>query len=427
MRWLRPSASRREREKGAVATIAAVLVASGVVMAMLALTVDVGNIVAERRQLQNGADAAAMLLAGSCARGNTADCTNTSAARQNLQNLASANAGDGATAIRASATSLTLPTAPYVCTNDTAKASGLPLCTIPSSAAELDKCMPLAAALPAGAAYVEVRAQSKDRTNTTDDSTNPLTSFFAKAVINGYSDKVYTACSRAAWGPGGPSTVTVLPLAVSECDWRSQTGYPTSANYPSSPSGAWPGYSNTDARPDWPTTENTIYAKGNPTSCDTSSPGGTAPGGFAWLDGYTGGCSAVVTDNAWLHGDTGNDGCDTSVFDPLRGTMVYIPVFDCMMGSNPGREPIASDDCNSGSGNGTYYHISGFAAFYVSGWRLTKGSQNSVRPPNALCGSGNADRCVSGWFLKDLVQGGSIVPSTPTNPNYGFQVVNPLG
>jgi hypothetical protein len=34
---------------------------------------------------------------------------------------------------------------------------------------------------------------------------------------------------------------------------------------------------------------------------------------------------------------------------------------------------------------------------------------------------------VSGWFLKDLVQGGSIVPSTPTNPNYGFQVVNPLG
>ena len=94
---------------------------------------------------------------------------------------------------------------------------------------------------------------------------------------------------------------------------------------------------------------------------------------------------------------------------------------------NLGREPISTDNCSAGSGNNTYYHISGFAAFYLSGWRLTKGNQVSVRPPNVLCGSSNSQRCLSGWFLRDLIPSGDFVPSTPTNPNYGITIVKPAG
>ncbi|GAA2490476.1 hypothetical protein [Terrabacter carboxydivorans] len=265
-----------------------------------------------------------------------------------------------------------------------------------------------------GLSYVEIR------------SLNTASTPFGSA-IGASASRPVPACARAAWGPGGPSSISVVPLAMSECDWATQVGYPGATNYPPFPSGDWPGYSNTDSRPDWPTSEDTIYSKGNDTTCDTSSPGGTAPGGFAWLDGLTGSCTGIVTDNAWIHGDTGNNGCSTSLFDPLRGTVLYVPIFDCMMNADPGRQPIAGDNCNSGTGSNTYYHIAGFAAFYLSGWRLTYGSQVSIRPPNTLCGTSASQRCLSGWFLKDLIPVGDIIPPTPTNPNYGITVVKPAG
>ncbi len=59
MRRLRLSA---EGERGAVAILVAILLPL-VFIGMAALTVDVGNISAERRQLQNGADAVALSAA----------------------------------------------------------------------------------------------------------------------------------------------------------------------------------------------------------------------------------------------------------------------------------------------------------------------------------------------------------------------------
>ena len=50
-------------DRGAVAPLVAILMAGGVVLGMLTLSVDVGNIMWERRQLQNGADAASLALA----------------------------------------------------------------------------------------------------------------------------------------------------------------------------------------------------------------------------------------------------------------------------------------------------------------------------------------------------------------------------
>ena len=82
---------RRRPDRGAVSTVFAVLLAGGVVMGMLAMTVDVGSIWLERRQLQNGADAASMALADICARDATkCDPTQTSAT---LDPLLDDNAG----------------------------------------------------------------------------------------------------------------------------------------------------------------------------------------------------------------------------------------------------------------------------------------------------------------------------------------------
>ncbi|GAB3063200.1 hypothetical protein GCM10027053_27280 [Intrasporangium mesophilum] len=413
MRWLNLRFPKPGGEKGAVATLVAILAATGVIMGMLALSVDVGNIMFERRQLQNAADATSMALAQACAKGETQAgqaCGSAGDASTLLKPLANANSKDALTRVPDTG----------ICGSGVPT---LPACASLGSASQLSECNPLNDSLAPGLPYVETR------TYTESNSTTPtvLPKFFSQAITGGGSGSTVTSCARAAWGPGAPASASVVSLTMSECDWARQVGFPASTNYPAGPDGAWPGYSNTDSRPDWPTSEDTVYSKGNDTTCDTSAPGGTAPGGFAWLDGLLGSCSGTVTDSSWIHGDTGADGCPDAMFRPLLGTVIYVPVFNCMMPSNPGREPVATDDCNSGNGNNTWYHISGFAAFYLSGWRLTQGTQNSIRPPNALCGTSNSQRCLSGWFLKDLIPAGQIIPPTPGDPNYGLTVVNPAG
>jgi hypothetical protein len=221
-----------------------------------------------------------------------------------------------------------------------------------------------------------------------------------------------------------------LAITMSECDWKAQTGYtgPGTATYPAPPGPytVTAPYGYGDPGHPWPTIEHTVWSKGNPTTCPTSSPGGTAPGGFAWLDGLLGPCKGSAVDDSWVHGDTGNNGCDEVMFDPYLGKVVYVPVFDCFANA-PMTPPFASGTCNTGNGNNTYYHITGFAAFYLSGWKLTQDTQASVKPPHSLCATGGNDRCLSGWFVQDLIPEGEFVTPTAGNPNYGLTLVKPLG
>src|SRR5687768_8076034 len=59
---------RRRAERGGAAMIVAILLGGGALLGAAALTVDVGNMFFERRQLQNGADATAQSLAVICAK-----------------------------------------------------------------------------------------------------------------------------------------------------------------------------------------------------------------------------------------------------------------------------------------------------------------------------------------------------------------------
>ncbi|MCU1518657.1 MAG: hypothetical protein JWQ75_3378 [Pseudarthrobacter sp.] len=80
-------------DDGAVAVITALLMV--LLLGMAALVIDVGAIYAERFQLQNGADAAALAIAQDCAAGN---CANASAT---ATSLAGKNSHDGVSAATA--------------------------------------------------------------------------------------------------------------------------------------------------------------------------------------------------------------------------------------------------------------------------------------------------------------------------------------
>ncbi len=75
-----------------------VAIAGTVLIGMVAFAVDVGALYAERRELQSGADAAALGIAQACAEGDLAVCNPASAAGA-ADGYADANAHDGAAAV----------------------------------------------------------------------------------------------------------------------------------------------------------------------------------------------------------------------------------------------------------------------------------------------------------------------------------------
>jgi len=81
----RGRAPREDRDGGAVAVVVAVAMVA--LMGGAALAVDVGSLLSERGQLQNGADAAAIAIAQACAGSATATgCTSPTATAQGLAN-----------------------------------------------------------------------------------------------------------------------------------------------------------------------------------------------------------------------------------------------------------------------------------------------------------------------------------------------------
>ncbi|WP_346959860.1 pilus assembly protein TadG-related protein [uncultured Arthrobacter sp.] len=96
MRRLISPPAAADRERGGIAIMVAILMVS--LLGFAALAVDVGMLYAERTQLRNGSDAAALAVAQKCAKDiNDAQCSATSTLAQGLAN---GNAGDGASNIQ---------------------------------------------------------------------------------------------------------------------------------------------------------------------------------------------------------------------------------------------------------------------------------------------------------------------------------------
>lgn len=153
--------SGRSDQQGAVIVLMSIFIV--VVVAMAALVVDVGAIVDERRQLQNGADAGALAVAQSCARGS--------------------------------------------CAGDVTTAGGL------ADANSVDDSSAAAVTYPAA-------KRARVETSTLGGGSNILPYTFGQ-VISGEKGRTVRASSTAAWAP--PSRLTVIPLTISQCNAQRAT------------------------------------------------------------------------------------------------------------------------------------------------------------------------------------------------------------
>jgi Flp pilus assembly protein TadG len=403
---------RHTGERGAAAVLVAILFAGGAVMGMLALSADIGSIMNERRQLQNGSDASSMALAQLCAK-NDPVCTDANAPA-GIKPWANANAKDQ------------LSTISNVC------ASGVAGITNPceaGSASELAKCAPAPSWLTGGIPFVEVK------TRTESTSGNTVLTPFAR-VLTGSSGTSVASCARAAWGQPGAYSGTI-PMTLSACEWKEQTNNGTDW-VQDKPAGAFPGYGGA-GQPSWPavTKEVTILVHDpGDESGDCDWNGKDTSGGFGWVSNSN--CAATVTTDGWAQIDTGNNTPQTckDIIPTLVGKVLSLPVFDCLVASNgapvgpPPTTPGACDPTQQqSSGNNSWYHIGGWAQFYLSGYSLTSDTRPSVMPGGATdcsAGNGNGSRCIFGWFLKGQLDATSIIPPGGPN-NFGTYTVLPAG
>jgi hypothetical protein len=176
----------RTRRDDAGAVIVWVALMMTVVLGMGALVLDVGQLYAERRELQNGADAAALAVAQDCAGGDCRDETATAGT------YADENAHDGKAGID------------EVC----GSGPGLVPC----------------AATPAG---VPARDWVKVTTVTPDDDKVD----FAFAPILGHDDATVDAAAVAAWGSVGRATT--IPVTFSKCEYIELGGDVDAGTFPS--------------------------------------------------------------------------------------------------------------------------------------------------------------------------------------------------
>ena len=266
-------------ERGAVAVLMALSVV--VLLGFGAMVVDVGALVQERRELQNGADAGALAVAKDCA--------------------GSLGCGDyGFTAndfVDANALDLDSNV------DDVCGDPELPACADPPS-------------LPEGVlGYVRVI----DSTQEVSSGTNQIT--FSLGQVLGLTGATVDASAVAAWGI--PAGATTTPLTISQCEFDFFAD------------------SDGDGVPDFDDQVlATIYFH-NPSSnnppvnerCPPGPAGQDEPGGFGWLDA-DGDCEADTSTDGTYSADTGNNvppGCDPAQW---LNTVVLIPIYSQVV--NPG-------------------------------------------------------------------------------------------
>lgn len=435
----RLSPNGRRGEGGAVAALFGMLVAFGVLLGLGAIVIDTGSLLYERRQLQNGADAAALSIAKTCAEADKAHALNSAlplcAASDflSLPELAGKNAADGLSDIASVCGSAALSDSTKVGSNP----SAFPTQCAPPATPGLVECPNTSST----AKYVEVRTSTRSADPSAAHPTI-LPPILAQTLAGGgYSGETVKACARAGWGPG-KTTGFVLPIAMSYCEWKAATGAnpgaipPIAGTYVTPPDysfGVAYGYtgliSSPQLTPLWPTaTEHEIYtASSVPALGCTTWNGHVTPGNFSAVV-QTQSCSATAGE--WMVGNTGNDSpCTDLQLVPYRGKRILVPLFDCVASSTAPLTPTT--DCQA-PGNEANYHITGYATFYLTGWQFsgtTDGYDKSIKDSHQLCvgpgTTGNSGRCFSGWFTREVIGVGQIDDTDA--PDFGTTVIQALG
>ncbi|MGH9157336.1 MAG: pilus assembly protein TadG-related protein [Acidimicrobiales bacterium] len=315
-------------ERGATAVVIALLTVP--LFGVGALVVDVGALYQEKRELQNGADAAALAVARDCGNGACGALTGTA------DSFSDANANDGASNIDS------------VC----------------GFGPGLFGCTP-APVLPTGSlGYVKV-------TNSTHDISsgiNQITYGLAKVLTN-ETGKTVRASAVAAWGAPGDGRLAP-PLIASVCEVDDAVDSDGD------------GVRVFQSGPPYLGSPTTLIFHGSnpgPLTCQPTPSGGDLPGGFGWLASTN--CSAFLTAGDWVATDTGNNGlpsgCSPSAW---QNKTILLPIYDLL----------------TGTGSNGRYHVAGFAAFYVVGYKI--GNQTWGTGVPCAGQNGNSGRCLVGHF-----------------------------
>lgn len=319
-----------------------------------AVVVDVATILQERRVLQNGADASALAIAEQCGVGACGDALSTAAT------YSDANADDDNTSVE------------EICG---VGIDGVGECATPPDS------------VPDGANYVSV-------TTITDDGEGGDEVPFGFARIFGLEGTSVRARAVAAWG-GPSSLVSALPVTISQCEYDTYTDGGTDLEEP-------PPYTS-----GYPSPEAVIYLHdttgANP--CSTTSSGADLPGGFGWLETTTG-CEAISSLDDWFDDSTGRPpptSCTAALMATLVGTVVPLPIFD---------------QTNGLTGTNGEYHMSGYAAFYITGYSIVGQYKVQSLASGSYPCSGQAS-CISGYF----VNAPAPVSGSIGGPSMGVTVV----
>ncbi|MGC0249149.1 TadE/TadG family type IV pilus assembly protein [Pseudactinotalea sp. Z1748] len=210
------------------------------------------------------------------------------------------------------------------------------------------------------------------------------------APIIGIHETDLEARAGARWGyPTGG--LTILPLAIYVCELAAQTGSTE----------IWEDGELIGVDLPESTEEQTIlFSKASDTDCTPNS-GNVVPGGFGWLRPGDGGCGSITTAiDQWVRIDTGTDApCNEATFQRWLGEPVLVPLFD-----------DARD-----TGNRAEFHIIGYAAFTLTGYRFP-----GIRYNAPHCGGG--ENCIRGTFDR-FVDLSDDFDYSPDGPRFGVAVV----
>lgn len=318
---------RLRSERGASAVLFGLLLIP--LLGFAGIAVDVGALYAEKAELQNGADAAALQVAIACARSETAsDCVSADPS-------AVAGANDS---------------------ND-----GVEIAQTPD---------------------VDTHANVVTVVTTTEDIgvRHPLAS-----MIPGIGEStVVHAVGAAEWGV--PVRGPTLALAIGYCEF---------ADHPP------------QEGLEFPTKILIQYETDTRRDCD----GAFAPGGFGWLPSTD--CSIEIdVENPWLLSKPGNSTSGTGCSDEYLASYlddgadtVFIPIYD---------------DFRGAGGANVEFHIQQFAAFKVTGFKLSGGNAyiDPTAPPCA-----NPCRGLQGYFMKFVSVSDAFELGTGSGPGTGAAIV----
>jgi hypothetical protein len=335
MRRLARQHSQTDQDRGAVAIIVALCLV--VMIGLAAWVIDGSALYQERRELQNGADAAALAIARDCVLGACGDAYTTA------EPYIRGNASDDLSRIASGG--ITYPDSTSV--------------------------------------RVVVRTLEPELGADGDDHTVD----YQFAPVLGRDGLEVAAVAVARWGSVGGGTT--LPIVFSRCEFDEETnGNTIFESPPFSGTGSVIFFHTGNGGSSVP--DDCAAQAGQDTDGDDRM-----PGGFGWLDQNE--CSANINEDDWVGAKPGNgppQDCDPS--DLLHQT-ILLPVFDDV--TEQGGQGWANQ-CSIGPG-GKCYHIYGFTAFYVTGFRFPGNQSWRQNPP---CSA--PDTCISGFFTEFIFAGG---------------------